>query len=85
MLGNVYLLCSGLKPGADAAQSPGPLDPLEANDVGVKVRRLVDGARRHDDLHMVEREAQRFPRRACSRSIDSKRALKFPSPNVVAP
>ena len=29
--------------------------------------------------------AQRLPRSACSRSIDSKRALKFPSPNVVAP
>ena len=29
--------------------------------------------------------AQRLPRSACSRSIDSKRALKLPSPNVVAP
>ena len=28
---------------------------------------------------------QRLPRRACSRSIDSKRALKLPSPKVVAP
>jgi hypothetical protein len=27
----------------------------------------------------------RFPRSACSRSIDSKRALKLPSPKVVAP
>ena len=27
----------------------------------------------------------KLPRRACSRSIDSKRALKFPSPKVVAP
>ena len=27
----------------------------------------------------------KLPRRACSRSIDSKSALKLPSPNVVAP
>ena len=31
------------------------------------------------------RPVQRLPRRACSRSIDSKRALKLPSPKVVAP
>ena len=31
------------------------------------------------------RAAQRLPRRACSLSIDSKSALKLPSPKVVAP
>ena len=39
--------------------------------------RRLDGFGRGDD--------QRLPRRACSRSIDSKSALKLPSPNVVAP
>src|SRR5438105_5013864 len=85
VLGDMKLLRAGAEPGSDAAHCLRPRDPLEAEDVAVEACRLVDGSRRHHHLHVVERKAQRFPRRACSRSIDSKRALKFPSPKVVAP
>ena len=85
VLGNVQLLRAGAKPGPDAAEGRRALDPLQPDDFAVKARSLLDATGRRDELDMVEREAQRFPRSACSRSIDSKRALKFPSPKVVAP
>ena len=79
------LLRAGAEPDPDPAHAFRPLDPLEPYDFGIEAHGLLDTAGGDDDLDVVEREVQRFPRRACSRSIDSKRALKLPSPKVVAP
>src|SRR5207253_312590 len=58
VLGDMQLPRPGAEPGAYAAQRPGPLDPLEADDLGVEAGRFVDAARGHHDLHVVELEAR---------------------------
>src|SRR4051812_6200826 len=74
VLGDMELLRAGAEPGADASHCLRPRDPLEADDVAVKACRLADGSGRHHHLHVVEREAQRFPRRTCLRSIETEYA-----------
>src|SRR5207244_9819658 len=82
VLGDVQLLRADPKPGAHAPQRRGSLDPLEPDDTGVEAHSLVDAARRHHYLDVVEREAQRFPRRACSRSIESEYAQARQKPGT---
>ena len=74
LLGDVQLLLPGPEPGSDAAHRRGPLDRLEPDDVSVEAMCLLDAARRCQNLRVIERDVQRLPRSACSRSIENESA-----------
>src|SRR5262249_35005318 len=62
-------------------RGPSALTPRfeRSSEIVTRVRRDCD------DLDARRGQRQRFPRSACSRSIASNSALKFPSPKLVAP